>query len=151
NLKTFADDPDPVSTIINNLTITPEKNASPLSTSNILTLSYTGPVPEDCPIILTSITDQYREFLDKLSKGNSSSLQTLVSKFKEAMEGKVEAIREKLRVLQQDNPLLIKAGKDGETLQRKLLNKILATKMDVKAELAELEIRKQTILARLKT
>jgi capsular exopolysaccharide synthesis family protein len=142
-LPTFAGEPNPTAAIIDALKVNREVNAA--STTNILALSFRGPVGQDCPTVLNAVLDSYKEFLDVTYRNVSDDTVKLINRAAELLETKLNKLEGEHRKFRLTHPMLWK-GKDGvNALQDRLFvieskrSGLLIRKTDLEGRLAALE------------
>jgi polysaccharide biosynthesis transport protein len=109
-LATFAGDSNPTAKIIAGLKVTREVSSG--STSNILNLSFRGPVEKDCAIVLSAVVESYKEFLDTTYRNVSDDTVKLINKAAEVLETKLTRLEGEFRKFRLEHPMLWR-GKDG--------------------------------------
>jgi capsular exopolysaccharide synthesis family protein len=148
-LKTFANDPNPVGTIINGLAVNRDSKSVTGSTTNILYITFDGPVPEDCPVVLAAVTETYKGFLSERSLASSKVMGDLIKQASDIIEKPLAKIRRDLLELQLKNPLLVK-NKDGNSLQRENMNNVAREKNSLQTRLVQLRVRREALESKLK-
>jgi succinoglycan biosynthesis transport protein ExoP len=78
SLRTLENNGDPIWQIAGSFTVGRDKDAVGGGATNILLLSYRGPVADDCSKIVSAIIESYQEYLDiSYSNGTDQSLQQI--------------------------------------------------------------------------
>jgi polysaccharide biosynthesis transport protein len=141
-LSSFAGQADPTGTIRGSLTAAREGNEPTAASTGIINLSYRGPVPEECPLILQAVIDGYEEYLKDVSKNTAAEAYQEVTKAKEALEAELQQ-QEQTRLDRRKTGPLIWGEKDSGTFY-------LARLTAVDAKRAAIPLQRMDINERLK-
>lgn len=80
-LSSFSGVGDPTGIILNSLVVLrDESGGGDKNSSNVVNLTYRGPIAEDCPAVLNAIVESYVFFLDQTFRDLSSRVQTIIEK-----------------------------------------------------------------------
>lgn len=112
DLPSFRGQSDPAAVIPQALKVTRDTKESGVSASNILYLSYEGPVPEDCAAVINAIVASYREFLDEAYRSMSNETLELITQAKNYLQKDLKDKEEAYRQFREKAPVLLK-GKSG--------------------------------------
>src|SRR5207253_478576 len=86
DLPTFAAGQNPTGAILASLKVTREMGENSRIGTSILSLSFTGPVSEDCNLIIDAIIESYIEFLDTKYRDVSKDMMKMIEDAKEVLE-----------------------------------------------------------------
>jgi polysaccharide biosynthesis transport protein len=115
-LKTFENG-DPVGIIVGGLTVTRDtKDVMGQGTNNILTVSFKGPVAEDCGKILTAVIESYEEFLNKAFRNASADAMKLIKDASHILDADVNTAQAALDKFRFETNAFLR-GKDGVSIQ----------------------------------
>ena len=91
-LQTFANNSnDLTQAVIKNLSVgRPSRDSQGLSANNVLSLSYRGPVAEECGTIVNAVLDSYRTFLDETYRNMSDDTVKLITEAREVLKNDLE-------------------------------------------------------------
>jgi capsular exopolysaccharide synthesis family protein len=141
-LATLAGRPDATGIILGGLGVSRDKGSYG-SPSNILELSFRGPVAEDCGIILNAVIQSYRDFLDETYRNVSDDTLKLITKARDSLHKDLVAKEKEYSHFREQNPSLWK-GKDGTTSQQDRY-------ISVEARITALQLRRAEVRERLRT
>jgi capsular exopolysaccharide synthesis family protein len=116
-LPSLAGSGDPAGVIAHSLTATREKDGTSSGPSNIINLSYSGPVAEDCALILAAVIESYKDFLDEKFRNFSDDTLELITKGRDVLERGLRDKEKAYREFRETSPLIWK-GKEGLTVQQ---------------------------------
>lgn len=132
---------DPTGAIRAGLSVLRDTKDSASLSSGILTLTYNGPVAEDCPIILNAVLDSYQEFLDKAYKNLSDeALQGMLQTMDTLQKQLAEKTKAYEAFRQKSPPLYLRNG-TGATLEEEWLGQVQAKRLNLLVQRAELQGR----------
>jgi polysaccharide biosynthesis transport protein len=109
-LASFADKGDPTRSIIAALSVT--RDTKDGGSGNVLVLSYRGPVPEDCLIVLRGVIESYQDFLNETYRTGSEDNTRIITQARD-MLAKDLAHKEALHREIRQTTGLPWTGKDG--------------------------------------
>jgi capsular exopolysaccharide synthesis family protein len=104
---------DPVGRIAASLTATREKDSTSTQT-NIINLSYRGPVAADCEVVLNAVIDTYQAFLEEKYQNVSGQTVKLITTAKDLLDTNLREEERKYREFREKSPVIWK-GKDGNS------------------------------------
>jgi capsular exopolysaccharide synthesis family protein len=142
-LKSFENRGDPVGIIAATLAVERDKPRDTSSgPSNIINLSYRGPVSDDCPRVLNAIIDTYRDILDEYYQKTSDLTLKYITDARDVLKNDLADAEKKYSDYMNENvDLLIYGGgaKEGNIYQREIraLRETRAKLKDRKTELAD--------------
>src|SRR5262249_36637419 len=86
-LKSFEGCSDPVGPIIAGLTVARDSKDSYSygNSSNILNLSFRGPVADECDVVLNAVVESYQSFLDETYRNLSHEAVNLINSAKNVL------------------------------------------------------------------
>jgi capsular exopolysaccharide synthesis family protein len=134
---------DPVGVIKANLAAEREKDSSG-SSNNIINLSYRGPAPEDCAVVLSAIIEAYTDFLDEAYQSTSDKTVKLIKDFRDDLHKNVEDKKKAYAEFRQKSPLIWK-GKDGINVEQERVAGIEAGRSKLMMRQAELQQRLKAV------
>jgi capsular exopolysaccharide synthesis family protein len=114
-LPSFAGQADPTNAIRGSLTAARDATETNAASTGIINLSYRGPVPEDCPLILQAIFAGYEAYLKETYKNTAAENAKQIARAKDKLEGELAEI-EKRRAAERSKGPLIWGEKDGGSL-----------------------------------
>jgi polysaccharide biosynthesis transport protein len=143
-LSNFANETqDLTESIRNSLTVVPTRGAT--GQTLVFKLHYRGRVPEDCSLVLASVLDSYKEYMDRKHQSVSEDTVELILRDKQNLEKAMSDKEKAYSDFRATAPLLGK-GKDGLELRQEKMNTIqarlstlLVQRIDVEGQLAALE------------
>jgi capsular exopolysaccharide synthesis family protein len=148
-LPSFAGQGDPVPAIIASLKATRE--GKEWSSNGIVNLSYSGPVAEDCPVVLGAVIDSYKDFLDETYRNVSDNTLELITKARDLLDKDLKDKRKKYREFRENSPLVAEATpKDGVTPAQARLGELEAKRLTLLVQAAEIEDRLRAVEGALK-
>jgi capsular exopolysaccharide synthesis family protein len=145
-LPSFAGQADPVPAIIASLKATRDNKET--SGTNIVNLSYSGPVAEDCPAVLSAVIDCYKDFLDETYRSVSDNTLELITKASGLLNNDLKEKRKKYREFRENSPLTVEAApKDGTTPTQARLGELEGKRLTLLVQSAEIEDRLRAVEA----
>jgi capsular exopolysaccharide synthesis family protein len=140
-LPTFAGSADPTAQIIGALIVGRDNTSGGTGGSDVVNLSYRGPVAEDCPVVVKALLASYQEFLEKTYKtANEDARDVLLHK--------VEELQKKLTKMEQDylqfrekTPHHLLKGPDGGSAQQTRLAAIETERSALALQRAKVQSR----------
>jgi len=132
-LQSFEGIGDPTGLIIANLATGRDNKDVNAAPTNIINLSYRGPVMEECGIVLEAIIASYGDFLDAAYRKTNRKFREGIESAKAELERQRTINEKHLREFQEASPALIKL-KDGGNIHQARIN--------------EWEIRRSSLLVR---
>jgi capsular exopolysaccharide synthesis family protein len=138
-LKSFEERGDPVALIAAGLVVSRDNSKDTSSgPSNIVNMSFRGPVSEDCPRVLQALIETYQELLDYYYVNTTELTLNLISQAREALrKDKVEA-EAKHKAFLKDSPLLWRT-KDGSNIFQDRIARVEEKRSELMVRKAELE------------
>lgn len=131
---------DPILAIRTALTVQRE-GKDPMAASNVLNLSYRGPKAEDCAIILDSIIDSYKDFLDETYKNVSNTALTEISRAAIDLQKNLDLKVKGYEEFQAKAPVLSAKGIDGRGIQEVWITQLYNLRLSQLVRRAELRGR----------
>jgi succinoglycan biosynthesis transport protein ExoP len=138
-LKSLAGVGDPQAVIMGSLTVSRDTQGTSGSTS-ILNLSYKGPIPEDCAVILAAVVESYKDFLDKTYRNVNEDTVSLIEKAKDILHNDMSKDLVKLEAIRKDNPLMV-IDEKGNNPQQQRLSELDQKRFELQMKVAEMETR----------
>jgi capsular exopolysaccharide synthesis family protein len=126
---------DPTGAVIGSLRVSREKEVS-----NVLNLTYRGPVADDCPVVLDALIASYQEFLETKYRNVSEETVKLISEARDVLEKKLEAKEQEYRKFRLDHPGLMRGKEGTNVLQERVIN-LESKKAALRIRQAELQGR----------
>jgi capsular exopolysaccharide synthesis family protein len=105
--------------------------------SNILNLSFRGPIPDDCKEILECIIDSYQQFLDKTFKTFSDKHYELIQQAKETLVGRYDQAQKEYASFRLTAPY-IGRGQGATSAVQDRIGKLETLRQDVKIKMQEM-------------
>jgi capsular exopolysaccharide synthesis family protein len=144
DLPSFADR-DAVSGILGALTATRDSKDTP---TNIMTLTFRGPVAEDCPVVLAAVVESYKEFFNAAYQNISDESLQQINKARDLLDKDLKQQKEKYRKFREDCPVVIQPSpKEGMTSSQARLSDLETRRIAQQMRATELEERLQMIEA----
>jgi len=84
-------EPDPVGQVIGGLSVSRDAANRIEQNNAVLNISYQCSVPEDCPVVLDAVIDQYRQYLDESHRKDSESIRELFLRWKRDVQRELES------------------------------------------------------------
>jgi capsular exopolysaccharide synthesis family protein len=148
-LRSFANEKEDVTTVLmKNLSVTRGKDPAGM-VSNILTLSYRGPSPDECSQILDAVLAAYEEVLAETYLHAGDNTVELITRARNVLQEELTQKEAAYIKFRQEGPLLAK-GKDGATPPQERVNSIEGRRTDVLLQRSELKGRLTTLETGLK-
>jgi polysaccharide biosynthesis transport protein len=140
-LESFRDCLYPTGEILNNLRATRilGENRAP---TNILVLSYSGPVATDCPIILEAVFDAYRDFLGKEYQTVSDDTVTVVKKARSILEEGRKKAQDSLTKIRLEHPGLRRTSTGTTSVADRIAT--------IEGKLSALTLKQTELMAKLR-
>lgn len=93
DLKTFQDEPAPVSLLLRSLEVVHQRDDTDLrySDSNILFFKFVGPIPAECPVVLKAVINQYRRHLNEANRAANQDAAALLEENVAQIQRRLEA------------------------------------------------------------
>jgi capsular exopolysaccharide synthesis family protein len=146
-LQTFAGEAgDLTQTVIKSLSVGPaSQDASAASTvpTNVLSLSFRGPVAAECAPIVNAILDSYCGFLDETFRSMSNDTVKLIAEARRVLQDDLEKREAAYRAFREKAPLLWKGNEEINPLQDRLTQ--------IETQRSALLLRKTELESQLKT
>ncbi len=140
SLRSFAGQGDPSGAIIGALSVA--RDGKEWSTTNIVNLSYRGPVADDCPVVLGAVIDSYKDFLDETYRNVSDNTLELITKARDLLDKDLKDKRKKYREFREESPLVAEGvSKDGGSPAQARLSELETKRMALLFRGAEIEDR----------
>src|SRR5206468_539522 len=102
---------------------------------------YTGPVAEDCGVIIDAVIDSYTKFLDDRYRDVSRDTVTWVKEAKKTLETDKKDKQKELHKLRQDHPELTRTKEGITGAQERILT--------IQQKLAAISLRQTELAAKL--
>jgi capsular exopolysaccharide synthesis family protein len=138
DLPSFVGQGDPTGRIIDGLRVTREVKDT--QQTNILNISYRGPVSADCRLVLNAVIEAYRKSLNGDYQNVSDETARLISQAKEILEIKLAGTKAKYSQFRLDHPFLWKS-KDGVSMVQDRLQQIEGKRSALQLRQSEIEGR----------
>jgi capsular exopolysaccharide synthesis family protein len=135
---------DPVGVIRAGLGAEREKDASGGAPNNVINLTYSCPVAEDCPAVLNAIIDSYKEFLDETYHIVGDDTVAQITRGRDALKTQLADKEKEYYDFRQKSPLIWK-GKDGINVQQERVANIEAKRSALMIRRAGLDQRLKAI------
>jgi capsular exopolysaccharide synthesis family protein len=107
------------------------------SSSNILTLSFRGPIPDDCQTILEGIIDSYQAFLDRTFKSFSEKHFDLITQAKETLVGRYDVAQKEYANFRLTAPY-VGRGPGANSMIGERIGKLETLRQEVKIKMQEM-------------
>jgi polysaccharide biosynthesis transport protein len=114
-LKTFENNGDPAGQIHSSFSVGRDKESSGGST-NILLLSFRGPVPDDCKTIVAAVIEAYQEYLDITYKNSTDQTVELVQKLRDMLKNELGTAEKAMLDFRTDTSIYVR-NKDNVNYQ----------------------------------
>lgn len=137
---------DPVGVLSEGVAVVRDKKdaASYNTTNAVLNLSFSGPVAEECPLILQGVIDSYADFLQSTYQADRESRMIQLTTIRDNMMKELKKEREEYRKFR-ERAQIIPKGRDGGTIQQEGLANIEGERSKLKTRIVELQARYDTI------
>jgi capsular exopolysaccharide synthesis family protein len=136
---------DPAAVVRAGLGAEREKDASGGAPNNVINLTYSCTVAEDCPAVLNAIIDCYKEFLDETYHIVSDDTVAQITKGRDALKTQLDEKEKEYYGFREKSPLIWK-GKDGINVQQERVAGIEARRSALMMRRADLEQRLKKVL-----
>lgn len=136
---------DPTGAIRNGLSVLRDTKDAAAGSSGVLTLGFTGPVAEDCPIILNAVLDSYQEILDKRYKTWSDETVQKMLQAYDLRQKEFQAKRDAYDAFRKTSPPIYVRSKDGASLEEEWLGQVQAKRLNLLVQRAELQGRMDAV------
>ena len=87
---------------------------------SIMTLTYRGTDPEECPRVVKAIVESYKAFLDDAYRGMSDEVVRLVDRARNLLEKELKQLEDDYIAFRQQSPLVSKGTDEVNPLQERL-------------------------------
>ncbi len=87
---------------------------------SIMTLSFSGPVPEDCPLVVQAVLDSYESFHREIYHGMSDQTVELISQARDLLTQDLHKQQEEYSQFRQHSPLVSRGTDEINPLQDRL-------------------------------
>jgi capsular exopolysaccharide synthesis family protein len=145
-LSSFAGQADPTGTIRGSLTAAREGSEPAAASTGIINLSYRGPVPEECPLILQAVIDGYEEYLKEVSRNTAEETYEQVTKAKTFLEQELKRQEDDRKARRKKGPL-IWGEKDSGTFYLARLTAVDAKRAAIPLQRTEMNERLKAVEA----
>jgi capsular exopolysaccharide synthesis family protein len=116
DLQSFPEKGDELAyTIREALSITRDSKDTTGASNNILTLSFRGPVADECPKIVSSVVGSYQDFLNDTYQSVSGKTLDLIMQARQALNDQLLANQQKYQEFRQKTPYLLFKGPQGSS------------------------------------
>ena len=146
SLPTFADldpDEDLVDVIIGQLEATSGPRNLGENADRIMTLTFQGTQPDDCPIVVNAVVDAYRAFLKEMHRDMSDDAMTLIEQARGLLQNDLHLQEDGYIDFRQHSPLVARGTDEVNPLQDRLTA--------IESQRSELLIRRAQIEGQLQT
>ncbi len=146
SLKTFAEyDPDwdLSGIIIEDLAVKAGQRDLGENADSIMTLSYRGPVEDECSVVVQAVLDSYMEFLDEIHRDMSDDTVRLISEARDLLEHNLQRQEDDYVHFREASPLVSRGTDEVNPLQARL--------EAIEMQRTELLIRRTEIEGQLKS
>jgi capsular exopolysaccharide synthesis family protein len=109
-----------------------ESQSAPSSSSSTINLSWQGPIPEDCNVILEAIIAGYQEFLESTYKDVNEKTYNLIKEARDTLQVDIADKQKKLQKFRTEHEDLTWKAKDGSNFHQ--------------ARLSDIETRRSTLI-----
>jgi capsular exopolysaccharide synthesis family protein len=148
-LPSFAGQADPAGPIIAALTVGRDTTGG-AGSSDVINLSFRGPVAEDCPLVVKALITSYQEFLKETYKSaNEEARDALLHQVEELQKEMTKTEKDHLQFRERTPHHLVK-GPDGGSAQQTRLAAIEAERSALSLQRAKLQSRLSALDAGLK-
>jgi uncharacterized protein involved in exopolysaccharide biosynthesis len=123
SLGTFSDigpEEDLAAVIIGQLEATSGPRNLGDSADHIMMLSFQGPIPEDCPIVVNAVLEAYKAFLDEIYRDMSDNAMTLIDQARGLLQNDLQVQEDKYIQFRQQSPLVSRGVDEVNPLQDRL-------------------------------
>ena len=145
-LRFVTDTGNPIGAILAGLTI----NASSIKAGDLITLTFTCRVAEDCPLVLDAIVKSYQKFLEDLHHNTGIETLNLISRAKDELDADLKSLDTNYRKFIDESPLLQTA--EGTVNQHYLYAEEIDTKRrGLRLEITDLRARVESLKRALAT
>ena len=124
--------------ILNSLMVT-RNRAAGLNSTNILELSFRGPMASECPVILNAVIESYKDFLEETYRNTSDDTLKLIVKAREILQQDLVKQETAYSAFRRDAPVLLVRNKDGASLTQERLSNIESKRSAVLVRKAEVQ------------
>ena len=148
SLKTFEwvdpEEYDLAEVIGEQLTVTGGPRDLGDNADRILTLSFQGTEPEECPVVVEAVLNAYKTFLGEIYEGMSEDTMKLIEEARGLLQNDLQAQEEAYVQFRQASPLVTRGTDEVNPLQDRLTT-IETQRSDLLIRRAEIEGQLQTI------
>ncbi|MGF1579456.1 MAG: polysaccharide biosynthesis tyrosine autokinase [Gemmataceae bacterium] len=148
-LSSFSGVNDPTGAVLRSLSVERDESSGDPKSSNVINLTFRGPVAEDCPYVLNAIVESYENFLDQTFRDVSSQVQKIVEKYQAKYETEFDKAKKAYNDLREKNLEYIvemPTNSSGSFFQLEQMNNDLQKLKTSTFELTKLEITYERIL-----
>jgi len=151
DLQTFADESgDLTQAVIKKLVVgKASTDAAGTPTNSVLSLSFRGPVAEECGTVVNAVLDSYRTFLDETYRNMSDDTVKLIAEARQVLQNDLEKRETAYRTFREKSPMLWKGKEEVNPLQDRLgqietqRSALLLRKAELEGQLKTIENAKQ--------
>lgn len=147
SMKTFEGVTDPIGYIQGSMGVardsTKETSGQP---NNIMSMSFRGPVSEDCGKVLDAVVDAYQEFLDINYRNVSDQTLELITKARDTLKGDMQQAEGKYLEFRLNSPIFIRS-QNGLNVEQERVAAFEAKRSQMKLRLTELNQRISSLKA----
>ncbi len=129
--QTFAG-MDPVLALTEGLGVARDNRDVRNNSNAVINLTFNGPAAEECPTLLQSIIDSYKEFLEATYKDDTASTLKQIREIKDQVERELEESQKKWKHFRDTAPIIPRT-KDGMTFQQETLHAIQQKRIELQA------------------
>ncbi len=142
-LETLAGQSDPAAALLGGLNC--KRDGTNEAYSNILNLSFRGPVAADCPVILRALVSSYRGFLDETYKNISDETMTQVVQATESLRASLEQKEKAYEAFRRNGPVVYRKGDEVSLPQEEWLAEIQTKRLQLRMHQAEVRGRLRAV------
>ena len=120
------------------------------SADSIMTLSFRGPVPEDCPVVVQAVLNSYEAFHREIYHGMSDDTVTLVREARDLLGKDLQQQQDEYSQFRQHSPLVSRGTDEINPLQDRLVaietqrSELLLRRAEVERQLMAIEQARQS-------
>jgi capsular exopolysaccharide synthesis family protein len=143
DLQSYPEKGDELAYIIrDSLTVVRDSKEGAGTQNNILTLSFRGPVADECPKIVRAVTESYQNFLNETYQNVSNKTLELINQARDALDGSLARKQQEYHDFKLRNPHVLIRGAQGTTnIYAERLAKVEQRRADIKLKKTELTDR----------
>lgn len=97
------------------------KDATAASRDNVLKLSFSGPIADDCCTVVNAVLESYKKFLAETYRDMSADTVKLISEARDLLDGDLKKLEDGYRNLREKSPMIWKGKDEVNPLQDRLM------------------------------